>query len=91
MSDESKKRIAHIFEEEQVFLTKNGCFYGYENVNGTFKCHRLNAPEIQRFLYRIKGIEKELFYLSSTQKVKKPLPRKYEEKVFADDKRSPVA
>ena len=79
MSNGNNKRIAHIFEEEQVFLTKSGCFYGYENVDGTFKCHRLNTLEIHRFLYRIKGVKKDIMLLSSGKGLKKPLPRKYEE------------
>ncbi|MBQ8464690.1 MAG: hypothetical protein IJ545_01625 [Alphaproteobacteria bacterium] len=79
MSNENKKRIAHIFEEEQVFLTKSGCFYGYENIDGTFKCHRLNTLEIHRFLYRMKGVKKDIVFLSSGGGSKKPLPRKFEE------------
>ena len=78
MSNEHCKRIACIFEEEHVFLTKQGCFYGYENIDGTFKCYRLNNIEINRFLYRIKD-HKEVMTLFSRKKVKKPLPRKYEE------------
>lgn len=83
MSENNHKRIACIFEEEQVFLTKQGCFYGYENVNGTFKCHRLNNLEINRFLYRIKE-DKEVMVLSSVKKLKKPLPRKYEDVTSKD-------
>jgi hypothetical protein len=79
MSKEQHKRIAHIFEEEQVFLTKNGCFYGYENIDGTFKCHRLNTLEIRRFLYRIKDVKKDIMLLSPTKGVKRRLPRKYED------------
>lgn len=78
MSEESHKQIACIFEEEQVFLTKQGCFYGYENVNGTFKCRRLNALEINRFLYRIREDKDEKLLVSLKSK-KKTLPRKYEE------------
>lgn len=84
MSNENKKRIAHIFEEEQVFLTKNGCFYGYENVGGTFKCHRLNTLEIHRFLYRMKGVKKDFVLLSSGREIKKPLPRKFEESALKE-------
>ena len=79
MSNGNNKRIAQIFEEEQVFLTKSGCFYGYENVDGTFKCHRLNTLEIHRFLYRMKGVKKDIAFFSSSAGVKKPLPRKFEE------------
>jgi hypothetical protein len=79
MSERQNKRIAHIFEEEQVFLTKNGCFYGYENIDGTFKCHRLNALEIHRFMYRIKDAKKDIVLLSPTKGVKRRLPRKYED------------
>ena len=78
MSDDHCKRIACIFEEEQVFLTKNGCFYGYEKVDGTFKCRRLNTLEINRFLYRIKDAKRELMFMSVGNNTKKPLPRKYD-------------
>ena len=78
MSDDHCKRIACIFEEEQVFLTKQGCFYGYENINGTFKCRRLNTLDMNRFLYRIKEDEK-VMVMSSVKQWKKPLPRKYED------------
>jgi len=78
MSKGQDKRIACIFEEEQVFLTKKGCFYGYENIDGAFKCHRLNNLEINRFLYRMKD-NKEIMLFSAGEKSKKPLPRKYED------------
>lgn len=78
MSEKSHKQIACIFEDEQVFLTKQGCFYGYENVDGTFKCRRLNTLEINRFLYRIREDKDDKFSVSLKSK-KKALPRKYEE------------
>ena len=78
MGDDHHKRIACIFEEEQVFLTKNGCFYGYKVIDGTFKCRRLNTLEINRFLYRIKD-DKNMMIMSSGRQVRKPLPRKYED------------
>ena len=78
MSDDQCKRIACIFEEEQVFLTKQGCFYGYENINGTFKCRRLNTLEINRFLYRIKE-QKDIIVMPSARQCKMPLRRKYED------------
>lgn len=78
MSDGHNKRIACIFEEEQVFLTKNGNFYGYEKIDGTFKCRRLNTLEINRFLYRMKDAKKELVLMSIGQNAKRPLPRKYD-------------
>lgn len=76
MSDNDNKQIACIFEEEKVFLTKNGKFYGYENVEGVFKCRRLNNLEINRFLYRVKE-NKELMLVSPLKR--RPLPRKYED------------
>ena len=79
MSKEQCKRIAQIFEEEQVFLTKNGCFYGYENIEGTFKCRRLNALEIRRFLYRMKGVKADIVMSPQAHGVKRKLPRKYED------------
>ena len=78
MSEDHCKRIACIFEEEQVFLTKNGCFYGYEKIDGTFKCRRLSPLEINRFLYRIKDAKKEIMLLTNSKNAKRPLPRKYE-------------
>lgn len=76
MSENNNKKIACIFEDEKVFLTKSGAFYGYENVDGVIKCHRLNSLEIKRFLYRIQDSRD---FLLTAQKVKKPLPRKYED------------
>ena len=76
MSESDSGKIACIFEEERVFLTKNGRFYGYENTDGVFKCRRLNSIEINRFLYRLKG-EKELMVMPVPKR--KPLPRKYED------------
>ena len=83
MSKASNKKIACIFEEEQVFLTKSGCFYGYENRDGKFICRRLNTLEINRFLYRIKD-DAHLTALFSMPKAKKPLPRKCEEVVLTE-------
>ena len=83
MSEDSQKRIACIFEEEHVFLTKNGCFYGYENIDGTFKCRRLNTLEINRFLYRIKDLKDEML-VTVAKKEKRPLPRKYEDQSLKD-------
>lgn len=76
--NDSKKKIACIFEEEQVFLTKNGMFYGYENIDGVFKCRRLNNIEINRFLYRIRDT-KEFMVMSKTSVRRKPLRRKFED------------
>lgn len=84
MSTEQHKRIAQIFEEEQVFLTKNGCFYGYENIEGTFKCHRLNALEIRRFLYRMKDVKTDVMLLPPAQNIKRRLPRKFEDGTLLD-------
>ena len=76
MSESDSGKIACIFEEERVFLTKNGKFYGYENVDGVFKCRRLNSIEINRFLYRLRDA-KDLMLMA--QPKKRPLPRKYED------------
>lgn len=84
MSDDHCKKIACIFEEERVFLTKNGCFYGYENVDGHFKCRRLNTLEINRFLYRIRGMKKDIEFVVTDKNMKKPLPRKYEDMVIKE-------
>lgn len=79
MNKEPCKRIAQIFEEERVFLTKNGCFYGYENIEGTFKCRRLNALEIRRFLYRMKDVKADIVMSPRPQGIKRRLPRKRED------------
>ena len=84
MSDDHCKRIACIFEEEQVFLTKNGCFYGYENVDGHFKCRRLNTLEINRFLYRIRDVKKDVEIVTIGRDIKKPLPRKYDDMIIKE-------
>ena len=84
MSDDHCKRIACIFEEEQVFLTKNGCFYGYEYVDDHFKCRRLNTLEINRFLYRIREVKRDIELVAIGKSVKKPLPRKYEDMVIKE-------
>lgn len=76
--NDSKRKIACIFEEEQVFLTKNGMFYGYENIDGVFKCHRLNNLEINRFLYRIRD-NRELMVMSKASLRRRPLQRKFED------------
>ena len=76
MSESDNGKIACIFEEERVFLTKSGKFYGYENVGGVFKCRRLNSIEINRFLYRL-GDDKEVMVMATPKR--RPLPRKYED------------
>jgi hypothetical protein len=74
------KKIAHIYEEEQVFITDSGCLYGYEkNNNGTYKCRRLNALEIRRFLYRMKTSQTEIMLVPQGRNVKRRLPRKFED------------
>ena len=84
MSNGQCKRIAKVFEEEQVFLTKSGCFYGYENIDGTFKCRRLNTLEIRRFLYRMKDVKSDIVMLPPVRNIKRRLPRKYEEGSLLD-------
>lgn len=52
---DSEKRIAYIFREEKVFLTKDGRFFGFVYQNNGVKCHRLSEEEKIHFLaYREK-------------------------------------
>ena len=44
-----EKKIAHIFKEEQVFLTVFGQFYRYEWLDGHIKCRRMRKEEEQEF------------------------------------------
>ncbi len=47
-----EKRIAYIFREEKVFLTKDGRFFGFVCHNDGVKCHRLSEGEKMHFLAR---------------------------------------
>ncbi len=44
------KRIAYIFEEEKIFLTKDGLYYRFDDENGKVKCQRLTEKEKEAFL-----------------------------------------
>lgn len=45
-----EKRIAYIFREEKVFLTKDGRFFGFVYQNNGVKCHCLSEEEKIHFL-----------------------------------------
>ena len=44
------KRIAYIFEEEKIFLTKDGLYYRFNDENGKIKCQKLTEKEKESFL-----------------------------------------
>lgn len=44
------KKIAAIFEEQMVFLTKTGKYYNYGWVNGRLKCHKMDRVATKDFL-----------------------------------------
>lgn len=46
----NQKRIAYIFEEAKIFLTKDGNYYRYEAKEGGVKCHRLTLQERESFI-----------------------------------------
>ena len=81
--DDDNKKIDCIFEEEKVFLTKSGKFYGYEKIEGGFVCRRLSNIEINRFLYRLRG-DKTLISVMSVKPKRKPIPRKYEDSTLLE-------
>ena len=45
-----EKRIAYIFEEAKIFLTKDGRYYRYAESGGRVKCRRLTDEEKKEFL-----------------------------------------
>lgn len=47
-----EKKIAYIFKEEKVFLTKDGRFFGFVYNDNGVKCHRLSEEEKVHFLAR---------------------------------------
>lgn len=47
-----EKRIAYIFEEAKIFLTKDGRYYRYAENGGHVKCRRLTGEEQKAFLSR---------------------------------------
>jgi len=48
------KRIAYIFEEAGVFLTKDGLYYRYDETDGKIKCRRLTREEKDDFLRAVR-------------------------------------
>ena len=46
------KRIAYIFEEAKIFLTKDGRYYGFSEVDGKVKCWKLSKEEKDIFSSR---------------------------------------
>lgn len=50
----SEKRIAYIFEEAKIFLTKDGNYYAFEELEGHVKCRKLTADEKKEF---VKGFQ----------------------------------
>lgn len=48
------KRIAYIFEEAKIFLTKDGRYYGFSEVNGKVKCRKLSKEEKDAFLREVR-------------------------------------
>lgn len=49
-----EKKIAHIFKEEQVFLTVFGKFYRYERLDGRIKCRCMLDEEEKEFCRKLK-------------------------------------
>lgn len=47
---DNQKRIAYIFEEAKIFLTKDGNYYSYEDKGERVKCHRLTSQERESFI-----------------------------------------
>ena len=47
------KRIAYIFEEAKIFLTKDGRYYGFSEVDGKVKCWKLSKEEKDIFLREV--------------------------------------
>lgn len=47
---DNEKRIAYIFREEKVFLTKDGRFFGFVYDGQNVKCHKLSEKEKFCFL-----------------------------------------
>ena len=45
-----EKRIAYVFEQAKIFLTKDGNYYRYEEENGKYDCHKLTEKEKTLFV-----------------------------------------
>ena len=48
---DNEKRIAYIFREEKVFLTKDGRFFGFVYDGQSVKCRKLSEKEKFCFLH----------------------------------------
>lgn len=49
MTNQTKK-IAVIFEEQMVFLTKMGKYYNYEWEDGHLRCHKMSRAATKAFI-----------------------------------------
>ena len=49
----SPNRIAYIFEEAKIFLTKDGRYYGFSETDGKVKCRKLSKEEKDAFLREV--------------------------------------